>query len=80
MWASHILCITFTNKAAREMKERITALIGDEASHMWICTFHSMCVRILRQEAEKLGYSKSFTNYDTDDAQRLIKQCLRQLK
>lgn len=79
VWASHILCITFTNKAAREMKERITALIGDEASHMWICTFHSMCVRILRQEAEKLGYSKSFTIYDTDDAQRLIKQCLRQL-
>ena len=79
VWASHILCITFTNKAAREMKERITSLIGAEASHMWICTFHSMCVRILRQEAEKLGYSKSFTIYDADDAQRLIKQCLRQL-
>ena len=59
-----ILAITFTNKAAKEMQERVQALIGDKANDMWISTFHSTCVRILRREIEKLGYKKNFTIYD----------------
>lgn len=72
-----ILAITFTNKAAREMKERVCDLIGDEAEKMWISTFHSLCVRILRREIEKIGYGRSFNIYDTQDQQTLIKECIR---
>jgi len=67
-----ILAITFTNKAAGEMKERVTALVGPIARSMWVSTFHSACVRILRQEASRLGYSNSFSIYDQADSARLI--------
>ena len=74
-----ILAITFTNKAANEMKERVDALIGRRAEFMWICTFHSACVRILRKEIGALGYDPSFVIYDSADQQTLIKQCLKEL-
>ena len=67
-----ILAITFTNKAAGEMKERVADLVGPIAKSMWVSTFHSACVRILRQEAVRLGYSNSFSIYDSADSQRLI--------
>jgi len=67
-----ILAITFTNKAAAEMKERVADLVGNRAKAIWVSTFHSACVRILRQEAAKLGYSNSFTIYDQSDSLRLI--------
>jgi DNA helicase-2/ATP-dependent DNA helicase PcrA len=67
-----VLAITFTNKAAAEMKERVANLVGDRAKAMWVSTFHSACVRILRQEASKIGYSNSFTIYDSSDSLRLI--------
>ena len=72
-----ILAITFTNKAAKEMQERVQALIGDRANDMWISTFHSTCVRILRREIEKLGYKKNFTIYDGSDQKTLIKECIK---
>jgi DNA helicase-2/ATP-dependent DNA helicase PcrA len=63
-----ILAITFTNKAAGEMKERVADLVGPIAKSMWVSTFHSACVRILRQEATRLGYSNSFSIYDSADS------------
>ena len=66
-----ILAITFTNKAAGEMRERVQALVGPRAKSMWVSTFHSACVRILRQEAVAAGYKPNFTIYDQSDAQRL---------
>ncbi|MBE6776344.1 MAG: ATP-dependent DNA helicase PcrA [Ruminococcaceae bacterium] len=74
-----ILAITFTNKAANELKERLEKMLGEEAKEIWASTFHSSCVRILRRDGQVLGYSKSFTIYDTDDTKRLIKECQRQL-
>ncbi len=74
-----ILAITFTNKAAEEMKERIVQLVGSMASRMWIMTFHSFCARILRQEIERLGYKKNFVLYDDEDSKRLVKNCLKEL-
>ena len=74
-----ILAITFTNKAAGEMKERIAGLVGPVARTMWISTFHSMCARILRREAERIGYTSSFTIHDEDDRRRLVKRCLEEL-
>lgn len=68
-----ILALTFTNKAAREMKERVAGLVGDKADEAWIGTFHSVCVRILRRDIEKLGYQRSFVIYDDDDQARVIK-------
>ena len=65
--AWNILALTFTNKAAKEMKERITAMVGDQAEDAWISTFHSTCARMLRRDIEKLGYSRSFVIYDDDD-------------
>ena len=62
-----ILALTFTNKAAREMKERIARLVGEQAEQAWISTFHSTCARMLRRDIEKLGYSRSFVIYDDDD-------------
>lgn len=74
-----ILAITFTNKAAKEMKERVSALVGPQAEDIWISTFHSMCVRILRREIDKLGYSRSFSIIDSADQLSAIKECMKQL-
>jgi len=74
-----ILAITFTNKAANEMKERIRAKIGDLADSMWIGTFHSVCVRILRSTIETIGYGKNFIIYDSTDTQAIIKECLKEI-
>ncbi len=74
-----ILAITFTNKAALEMRERLAQLVGGRARGMWVSTFHSMCVRILRADAERLGFTKSFTIYDTDDLKRLYKDIMAEL-
>ncbi|MCR1934238.1 DNA helicase PcrA [Clostridium tepidum] len=79
IYPSKILAITFTNKAAGEMKERIKSLVGDVVEGMWVSTFHSSCVRILRREIDKLGYDKNFTIYDTYDQKTLIKQCMEEL-
>ena len=75
----HILALTFTNKAAREMKERVVRLVGEEAEEMWLGTFHSVCVRILRRDIEKLGYQRSFTIYDEDDQLRVVKEAVKAL-
>ena len=74
-----ILAITFTNKAAQEMRERVEQLVGNRARAMWVMTFHSACARILRAEAEKLGYTRGFTIYDEQDSLRLVKACIDEL-
>ena len=75
----NILAITFTNKAAREMRERIEALVGDRAGKLWVSTFHAACCRILRRDIEKLGYSNNFTIYDDEDQMSILKDILKQL-
>lgn len=74
-----ILAITFTNKAAGELKERLEKMLGEQAYDIWASTFHAACVRILRRNADYIGYSSNFTIYDTDDSKRVIKDCLKQL-
>jgi DNA helicase-2/ATP-dependent DNA helicase PcrA len=74
-----ILAITFTNKAAREMKDRVALLVGPDSRKMWVSTFHSFCARILRAHAEKLGYKREFTIYDQVDQVRLVKRCIVEL-
>ncbi|MCW6681033.1 DNA helicase PcrA [Aerococcaceae bacterium NML130460] len=75
----NILAITFTNKAAAEMKERVAQLVGEEASSIWVSTFHAMCARILRREAEWVGYDTNFTIIDQGEQQTLMKQVLKEL-
>ena len=76
----NIIAITFTNKAAKEMKERVHSLLGESiASDMWVGTFHSMCVRILRREIEKIGFDRDFLIFDTSDTKAIIKECIREL-
>ncbi|MBQ8137339.1 MAG: UvrD-helicase domain-containing protein [Clostridia bacterium] len=74
-----ILALTFTNKAAREMRERVEKLAGGSVNDMWIGTFHSICVRILRRDIDKLGYKRTFTIYDEEDSLKVIKDTLKQL-
>ena len=75
----NILAITFTNKAAREMKERIHNLIGEKSHDIWISTFHSTCVRILRREIDKIGFTRNFVIYDAEDQLALIRDCIKEL-
>jgi DNA helicase-2/ATP-dependent DNA helicase PcrA len=74
-----ILAITFTNKAANEMRQRVEALVGRSARAMWVTTFHSACARMLRADAERLGYSRGFTIYDESDSLRMLKRCMAEL-
>ena len=75
-----ILAITFTNKAANELKERLEKMLGSDANDIWASTFHACCARILRRDGNVLGYTSNFTIYDTDDSKRLIKECQRRLE
>jgi DNA helicase-2/ATP-dependent DNA helicase PcrA len=74
-----ILAITFTNKAAKEMRERIDRLVGNNSDYIWVSTFHSMCVRMLRRDIDKIDYDKSFVIFDYSDQQTVIKDCLKEL-
>ena len=74
-----VLAITFTNKAANELKDRLEKMLGEEARDVWAATFHSACVRILRRDIDKIGFDRSFTIYDTDDSKRVIKDILKEM-
>ena len=76
----NILAITFTNKAANEMKQRVENLVGDATNDMWIGTFHSICVKILRRYIDRIGFDSSFIIFDTQDQKTLVKECLKQLQ
>ena len=74
-----ILAITFTNKAANEMKERLSALLGPDAQDIWAMTFHAACCRILRRDIERMGYTRSFTIYDSSDSERVMKEIIKDM-
>ena len=76
----NVLAITFTNKAANEMKSRVEALVGEAAKEIWMGTFHSICVKILRNFIDRIGYEKSFIIFDTSDQKTLVKECLKSLE
>ncbi len=78
VFPGNILAITFTNKAANEMKERVAKLLSRDVSNMWMGTFHSICVRILRRNIDKIGYDRSFTIYDRDDQMTLVRECIKE--
>ena len=75
----NILAITFTNKAANEMKERVANLVGEQAKDIWMGTFHSICVRILRKFIDRIGFDTSFIIFDTSDQKTMIKGCMKEL-
>src|SRR3990172_12008561 len=75
-----ILAVTFTNKAAEEMRTRVEALLGSDCSRMWVSTFHSLCARLLRREAPAIGLSRDFVIYDSSDQRTLVKQVLKSLQ
>src|SRR3990170_1573465 len=75
-----VLAVTFTNKAAQEMRERVEALIGAEGGGVWLSTFHALCARLLRREAPKIGLSRDFVIYDSSDQLAAVKQALRDLR
>ena len=79
VYPSSILAITFTNKAANEMKERVAELLDESVEGMWMGTFHAVCVRMLRRDIDKIGYDRSFTIYDRDDQITLVKECIKEL-
>ncbi|NLN14207.1 MAG: DNA helicase PcrA, partial [Tissierellia bacterium] len=79
VFPGNILAITFTNKAANEMKERVSKLLNTDVESMWIGTFHSICVRILRRDIDKIGYDRSFSIYDRDDQITLIRECIKEV-
>ena len=74
-----ILAITFTNKAANEMKTRIENLVGEASNDMWVGTFHSICVKILRRYIDRIGFNSNFLIFDTSDQKTLVKQCIKEL-
>ena len=74
-----ILALTFTNKAANELKERLCNLLGPEAQDIWAMTFHSACCRILRRDIERMGYTRSFTIYDSSDSERVMKEIIKDM-
>ena len=74
-----VIAITFTNKAANELKERLSAMLGPEAQDVWAMTFHSACCRILRRDIERLGFTRSFTIYDASDSERVLKEIIKDM-